>query len=236
MGIEKESGKKEIKRPHIIVCEGVDAEKYLIYFLQPLISADSRYDQFQVIDGGGNEDLHKSIRLLPNLPNFDMIAKTLTIIRDAEANSSGANQSIQQILKKNNFAVPASPCIVASPSPDNRQVAVGYALFPGLCTCEENGTLEDLCWKTLAGDNADALREIADHAITSAQEQFGPLSRPHKNRLHTYLSLTDKFVGLKLGESAMANAYDFSARRLDPLKKLLCSMLDSEISTSPQNP
>lgn len=131
------------------------------------------------------------------------------------------------MLKKNNFAVPDSPCVVATPSPDNIQVWVGYALFPELNSSEKNGTLEDLCLETLAGDSAEVLRKIADHAVTSVNSQLGPLKRQHKNMLHTYLSLTDHFVGMKIGESAKANAYDFSACRLDPLKKLLRSALNS---------
>ncbi|MDR1070204.1 MAG: hypothetical protein LBL37_05430 [Gracilibacteraceae bacterium] len=51
--------------------------------------------------------------------------------------------------------------------------------------------------------------------------ELGAFSREHKNKLYTYLSLTDEYVGLKIGESARAEAFDFAANNLSPLKGLL---------------
>ncbi|GHV29527.1 hypothetical protein FACS1894167_08970 [Synergistales bacterium] len=224
MANEKEKDNK-IVRPHLIVCEGLDAKKYLIYFLQHLIKDDPRYDNFQVMDGKGITDLPLFLKTLPDLPNFNIV-KTLTIIRDSETDSANADKSVRQMLKKCKFTAPDSPCAVAAPSVGNHPVAVGYALFPELNKIEGKGTLEDLCLETLAGEKSEELLKIVHCAIKSVNEQFGALERPHKNELHTYLSLTDKFVGLKLGESANTGAFDFSAREVEPLKNLLCSMLE----------
>jgi hypothetical protein len=68
---------------------------------------------------------------------------------------------------------------------------------------------------------------IVDCAMSHVTEEFGKLRWPHKNRLHTYLSLTDSFVTCKLGEAAGNNAYNFDALELEPLKKLLQAMLDT---------
>jgi len=70
------------------------------------------------------------------------------------------------------------------------------------------------------------LLKIVDDAMTKAEEVGEGLRRPHKNKLHTYFSLTDDFVGLKIGESAKANAFDFSAKEFESLKTLLEEMLN----------
>ena len=212
--------------PHLIVCEGLDAKLFIQYFFQPLIKQNPLFDLFQAIEPGGNEDIKKLIKALPSLPNFNDILKSIIIVRDAENNSKGANQSVQAILRNAGFAAPESPCVVAFPTERMYHVKVGYALFPVFNSTEVNGTLEDLCMQTLANPNKDAILDIADSAVELYQEQFGRFKRPHKNRLHTYLSLSDNFVGLKIGESANANAFDFAAHTYKPLVDLMTAMLE----------
>ena len=218
MGQQKEI---KIKRPHLIMCEGRDAERYLIYFLQPLIIADDRFDKFQVEDVGGINELPRFVKTLPLLPKFSTVLSSLTIIRDAEKNAQGASQSIQRILRDNNFATPIKPCCIASPTKEEHSVKVSYALFPKFALDDENGTLEDLCLNTL-NLTERRIRDIAYNAVT----QMKTLKRPHKNTLHVCLSLTDEFVGLKIGESAKANAFNFAANDLAPLRALLYKMLE----------
>ena len=212
----------KIARPHLIICEGRDAQNYLIFFLKPLIKDDKRYEDFQVLDAGGNDDLPQFIKTLSILSGFSMV-KSVTVVRDSERNSRGASESIQTLLKNNGFAAPSKPCEVVYPSGTKHDVKVGYALFPKFNSDNANGTLEDLCLSTLnpTEDKEGKLLKAADNAV----KQVGELQRPHKNRLHTYLSLTDKFVGLKIGESAKANAFDFSAAQVNPLKILLSQIL-----------
>jgi len=222
---EKEYDK--ISLPHLIVCEGLDAKLFMIYLLQPLIKSNPLFEQFQVIEPGGNDDLRLFIKTLPNLPNFDTV-KSITIVRDAENNSEGSNQSVQTLLKNAGFIVPDAPCVVALPTEDVYSVKVGYALFPKLNSHEVNGTLEDLCLNTLANPDKDIILEIVDNAMKLYQKRFTCFKRPHKNRLHTYLSLSDDFVGMKIGQSAQANAFDFSASMFEPLYIMLSSMLEEQ--------
>ena len=215
----------EIKCPHLIICEGFDACRYMIYFLQALIKDDPRYEDFQVEDGKGINDLPTVIKMLPDLPRFNTV-KSITIIRDSENSPSGASQSIKSAFRNGDFAVPPAPCVVALPMENNHNVRTGYALFPALNSDKATGTLEDLCLNTLADPNRDIKLSIVDDAVQASIEQIGALMRPHKNRLHTYLSLTNAFVGLKIGESAKANAFDFHCDEVKPLKMLLKAMLN----------
>ena len=210
---------------NLIICEGLDAKFYMVWFLRMLIKNDIRYEEFQAMDAGGNNDLPKFIKTLPDWPNFNSV-KSITVVRDSENDPKGASQSVQSIFKNNGFAVPDGPCKVACPSAGQHNVKTGYALFPNFDSDIINGALEDLCLKTLASPNREKILGIADTAVDSYKNQVSNLKRPHKNRLHTYLSLNDDFVGLKLGESATANAFDFLDEQLQPLKDLLHTMLE----------
>ena len=216
---------KTITHPHLIVCEGLDAKLFLIYYLQPLIKYDSRFEEFEVIEPGGNDDIKAFFKLLPGLPEFREIVKSVTVIRDSEKNAQGASQSAQTLFRNNGFAVPSKPCEVALPNGSNHPVKVGYALFPQFDSEVTNGTLEDLCLNTLAHPEKDSIISIVDHAIESSRAYIGGLRRLHKNRLHTFLSLTDSFVGKLIGQCAQANAFDFSAADFEPLKALLSEIL-----------
>ena len=104
-------------------------------------------------------------------------------------------------------------------------IKVGYALFPIFDSDKTSGTLEDLCLCTLFHQASAMSLKVVDDAVTKVEKDGEKLRRPHKNKLHTYLSLTNDFVGLKIGESAKANAFCFSAREFEPLKTLLNEML-----------
>jgi hypothetical protein len=49
--------------------------------------------------------------------------------------------------------------------------------------------------------------------------------RRFKNQLHTCYSATDQFVGMKVGEAAKSNAFDWESPILDPFRKHLLEVL-----------
>jgi hypothetical protein len=216
-----------LDHPHLLLCEGVDAKYFLIWFLRHLIDLsgeNSNYDDFQVDDYGGITELRSYLKLLPSRSGFadsTNTAKSITIIRDAENDASAASKSVSDALRDCNFAVPSEPCNISTPSNEQHKVNVAYTLFPAFNSVSIGGTLEDLCLNTLSHTNKDTLLKIADGAVSSVAVQVRAFSREHKNKLHMYLSLTDEYVGLKIGESAKAKAFDFSASNMAPLKELL---------------
>ncbi|MDR1084677.1 MAG: hypothetical protein LBP22_07395 [Deltaproteobacteria bacterium] len=187
----------KLTAPNLIACEGVDAKYFLIYYLEHLKKIDCMYNNFQVEDFGGNTELSKFIKILPLLPDFNHL-KTLTIVRDSEPNSKKAIQSVQNTLKNCNFAVPDLCCQIMKPSDKNHNVHIGFTLFPSF-TDDCSGSLEDLCLEIVTSSESKSLLKIVDKTIDSVNKVVFRLKRPHKNRLHTYLSLTTDFVGLKIG-------------------------------------
>jgi hypothetical protein len=193
--------------------------------LNTLLKITGRLDKFQAIDAGGNEEFPVFFKMLPKLPNFPIV-KSITIARDSEKNSKNASQSVQSFLRNGSFSVPNAPGKVAHPTESEYKIKVGYFLFPKNDPEDISGTLEDLCLNTLARPDKDKFLQIVDCAIESVKKQIGELKRSHKNRLHTYLSLTDDFVGMKIGEAANANAFNFCSNETKTLEKLLYFMLE----------
>ncbi len=228
---QKENDRPKIseKTPHIILCEGKDEERFLISFLNFCIKNDPRFDLFFVYNFGGTKELKNALQELPKAldmiinttDNFSTIVKSLCIIQDAETDASATCQSICGSLKKFGFAAPAVPC---SPVTDEQarypNIRTGFLLFPGCGAKPENGTLEDLCLRILAKEDAEDILKNVDKAL----EPYIPLKCPHKNRLHTYFSLTNDFVGDKVGEAASKKAFRYDVPEIESLKNFLLRM------------
>lgn len=218
----------QLSHPHMILCEGLDAKLFLIEYKQYLLKSygdGSLYNSFLVDDFGGNEQLSMYLKLLPNRPGFNdntNVVKSIIVIRDSERNAEAAEQSIHSLLSNAGFAVPDSPCEIANPKVGTHNVYVAYVLFPDINSKNSNGTLEDLCLNILnKNDKFDLALKTTTSSISAMETQGCCFARKHKNKLHTYLSLTDDFVGLKIGESAKAKAFDFSESRMEPLRILM---------------
>ena len=50
-----------------------------------------------------------------------------------------------------------------------------------------------------------------------------------KNKFRTYLSLTNEYVGCRIGMAAERNAYDFTSPVLEPLRNLLFNVVEEEV-------
>ena len=196
-----------------LLVEGVDAKFFCIWARKAY-----GFENIQVQDFGGINDLDDFLDMIKVLPNYEKVPAIL-IVRDAETNPEGAIQSIQESLKKNNFVVPAEPYSYLSGKP-----SVEFALLPGNTNSEGKycpGALEDLCMLTV---KTESILKHVDKFLENIQREL-ILTHFHKSRLHSYLAVQDKFVGMKIGEAAKAGAWDWNHPELNKLKK---AMLDVE--------
>jgi hypothetical protein len=97
MSIER----KHIVKSYIILCEGKDAEQFLINYLESNeLAQDPRFsNEIQVFDFGGNSDLGDFLMNLKNMDKFDQVS-SLAIIRDAEKDYDKACHEICAALEK----------------------------------------------------------------------------------------------------------------------------------------
>ena len=201
----------EIKQPHLILCEGEDAKYYLMELLKFFIAQDPVFENYQALNFGGNPDLKNYLNVIRNAEGYDRV-KTIFVIRDAEKDAQGATQSIKDAFLRNNFSCASASNVISKEGTPR----TGFTLFPSCSDKLENGTLEDLCLRTLSKKQSYDTLLKADSLV----KDFC-FKRPHKNLLHTYFSLTDKYVTLKIGEAAKAGAFDLMCPEVESLRYFL---------------
>jgi len=215
----KQSSKTEIKKTKLILVEGTDALYFFIHLLESLA-----IEEIEVRDYRGITELTNYLKNLAKLDGYQSVTSIL-VLRDAEypsaqsteTASESAIKSINNSLQKNNL-IPDNINIEAFKLPlyEYNERKIGVGLFPGLDSNQNlitQGTLEELCLKILGKD-------IVIHKIISGINTFIinylGFKRAHKNKLHAILSFTDKFVGMKIGETAKAKGFDFNSPYLKP--------------------
>lgn len=209
--------RKEIEKKYLLLCEGKDAENFLITYLNSsALSQDQRFsNDIQVLDFGGNENLGNFLMNLKNMENYDLVT-SLAIVRDAEKDYNKACHEICSSLMK---------CGIESSEEgvwfeNNSGLKCGFVLFP---LDNSAGTLEDLCLRILAEkDNKSILGSVEGFLFTMESVYGRCYHRKHKNMLYTYLSSSDKYVTMPLGTASRAGAFDWSSDILLPLKDFLC--------------
>lgn len=213
--------RNRILKDKLIICEGRDEENFLISWLnsENLSSVLAFANDIQVLNFGGNSDLSRQLEKYKKMDGFDNVTH-LMIIRDAEQDVNGAIQSIQRALRANEFQAPEKPCQWIYDIINN--LHIGFLLFP---TCDENpttGTLEDLCLKILSKSDAPMCLEEINIFLKRLETERGKnFSHKFKTQLHAYFSVSDDYVGMKIGEAAGAMAFDWSSSELEPLKNFV---------------
>lgn len=222
-GISETRGKNtEIRKRHLILCEGKDELFFLIAYLNSdhLSKTPGFSEDIQVLDFGGNNDLPEYLAVLKVTSGFDKV-KTLLIVRDAEKDASLAVQQIKKGLRNNGFAAPDGPHRWVRDE-ENNGINIGFLLFPG---CNEDpvaGTLEDLCLSILNQPDAPELLEAVDGFLDRLEGGRGrEFGHRFKTRLHTYLAVSDDYVGMKIGEAARAGAFGWNNEKLMPLREFI---------------
>lgn len=212
----------KIWKEKLILCEGRDEQEFLIGYLNSRALSDvpGFSNDFQVIDFGGNSELVQRLAILKNMSDFEKVT-SLLVIRDAESDASAAVREIQSALEKTCFPVPQGPH-----EWKGETLKTGFVLFP---FCDENardGTLEDLCLSILSDSLAeDTLKEIRLFLDRLENRCHKSLPRRFKTELHTYFSVHDKYVSLKIGEAAAAGAFNWNHKALKPLRDFLQDIL-----------
>ena len=201
-----------------LLAEGKDA---MLFCVNACITYG--FEHIQVQNFGGIKDLNDFLDMIKVLPNYEQIPAIL-IVRDAEMNPEGAIQSIQESLKKNNFVAPTEPYSYLSGKP-----SIEFAILPGNINSYGKycpGALEDLCMLTV---KAEPILKHVEKFLENVQREV-QLTHFHKSRLHSYLAVQNKFVGMKIGEAARAGAWDWNHPELGKLKKAMFDVEKAALS------
>lgn len=220
---EEKSFPRIIRKKHLILCEGKDAWKFLVRYLNsPALQENPFFSEnIEVLDFGGNEELSGKLTALKGIDGYSDVV-SLLVIRDAELDAQKATHQVQNALRANNLDVPAAQGQWTEGIPKTC-----FLLFPAFGTEERPGTLEDLCVTVLEDTEAETPMEEIDTFVEHLeQDREQMFSHRHKTRLHTYFSVNNKFVGMKVGEAADAGAFNWFHSNLKPLKDCLGKMTE----------
>jgi len=204
-----------ISKEKIILAEGDDD----CHFLHNLLSK-MKIDNIQISCIEGIKNLTHHIEAIKRMDEFDNVTSIL-IFRDSEESTESACKSINNTLKKTNIInSDITPFIMSY----QNNLKVGFVLFPGI---DENGqiykcgTLEHLCLRLFKEKHVN---EKVKTYIDDFQLKTKNFSKLHKNELYATFSFTDNFVGLKIGEIAKAEGFDFDSPHLAPFIKMIKEM------------
>jgi len=216
-----------ILKPFLILCEGKDLENFMNRYLESdALAYDSRFsNDIQTFDFKGINDLSAFIGTLVRMDGFDLVRQIL-VLRDAETNVDAAIKSIQNAFCVNEMLVPERPHLWRKES-DSDKPATAFTLLPSCGQDPVPGALEDLCWDILKDKHASKMRKDVLGFIEDIKENYGTIStHEHKSRLHTYFSVNEKYISLKIGEAAKAGAFAWNHEKLNGLKNIMTEGLD----------
>ena len=219
---------KRIVKPYIILCEGLDAQNFMIQYLNSKeLGRDSRFgDSIQVLNFGGISDLSMFLRNMSNMEGYEKVSHIL-VLRDAETDAEKAVRMIKKALNDNCLPIP-NECNQWLKD-DNDEMSVAFTLLPLCSNKPVEGTLEDLCWIILKDENAQEVRQEVQKFVVSIRDKYNTIkSHEHKSRLHTYFSVNESYISLKIGEAATAGAFDWGSEKLLPLKGIIEAGLDEK--------
>ena len=212
--------RNHIEKQYVILCEGIDTVNFLIQYLNSkTLSYDQRFStEIQVFNFGRIDDLETFLRTLKAMENFDSITRLL-IIRDAETTVGRANSMIHNALAKSDLPVPTRSHLWTTEDTD---IQTAYTLMPACCPEPTTGALEDLCWDILKDEHACQMKKDIQEFVSQMTTKYNSIqAHEHKSRLHSYFSVNEKLISLKIGEAAKAGAFDWSSPKLQSLKELL---------------
>jgi hypothetical protein len=204
-----------INKEKLILTEGVDD----CYFLYSLLSK-KKIDNIQVSNFEGVEKLTNHIEAIKRMDGFDNVTSIL-IFRDSEKSTDSACESVNNSLKKAEIINDDITPFTMSYQNDRK---IGLVLFPGfdesgkIYSC---GTLEHLCLRLFKEKSVN--EKVKDY-INDFQLKNEIFKKLHKNELHATFSFTDRFVGLKIGEIAKAEGFDFDSPHLSPFLEMINKM------------
>ncbi|KKL57355.1 hypothetical protein LCGC14_2236250, partial [marine sediment metagenome] len=111
------------------------------------------YQDVQVMNFGGNDELPNFLSDLTNMDKFDEV-NTIVISRDAETDADAAIMSIQDAIQhannKNSANIPIPQESFKYTNNQKSSMKVAFMIFPG--PEHQNGRLEDLCLSTVEND------------------------------------------------------------------------------------
>jgi len=185
---EKVKGRKDIKKPNLVLVEGNDDE----HFFKQMANKTKTPETFQIMQYGSKDELRKYIETLKTTHGYERVA-SIGITRDKD-NDPEPFQSVCDALKAHELPVPEKELCTTRKKPH-----VTVFILPG---GNEEGALEDLCLKSV--EDKPVMRCVDDYMKCIKKETGVLPSNLSKARLHAFLA-SMKEPGKPIGQAVQKN-------------------------------
>ncbi len=206
---------------HLILCEGKDDEGFLSSFLKSDVFSGTELSAVQVMQVQGVNNLRKTVMVLINADGFSDLS-SLLIIRDADDNIRGAQDSVKSIFSAAGLPIPQNEYIWARED----SIKTAFLLMPSCSNQSQAGSLDDLCWKILSNKYGPVIQDEVNTFISSLEtDQKRTFVHRKKALVHTYFSSTEQLIASGIGRAAESGAFDWTSPELVPLRDFIMSMI-----------
>lgn len=202
----------------LLLCERLEIAQFMHAYLRFLFKQGITLPNMQIINYQGFEKLPALAQRLNRLEGSAQVSKVL-FLADADDKQSERQQIFFAVRDAAFFA---------------KVKACHYFFFLGRKPNKrwQRGYLEDALWQALEQETAEYndfynLHNMSEEYLLLVNNNRGRehrLQNYRRHLLYTYFAATEKYVGLRLGEAALAGAFDLHHRVFDSLRECLCAL------------
>ncbi len=202
----------------LLLCERVEIAQFMHAYLHHLFKHGEALPNMQIINFQGMNKLPAFAQRLKQVNKGEQVHTALFLVDAAEDRECKMQQFFA--VRDEGFF-----CDVEN---------FAYFFFPGKKETKrwQQGYLEDALWTALKHETSEYndyynLHNMSAEYLTLVNNNRGRehhLINYSRHLLYTYFAATEKYVGLRLGEAAMAGAFDLDHYIFISLKETLCSL------------
>jgi len=197
---------KELTQPVVVLCEGRDEEALL-----EKLAARAGF-QVQCQECGGSQSFATRLSVVVKAPGFAHV-RALAIVRDAEADSTAAAQSVKAAMRNQGLPVPQESLQLAS---DGR-ISTAYLIVPDGCA---DGMMEDLILRVFRDNPSWSCQTSYFDCLASKGLDLGTDDK--KRRVQAGLAaLPGGHLARNIGEAAQKGLLPLDHDAFDELHRLL---------------
>jgi hypothetical protein len=194
-------------KPKLLIVEGKDDFNFMLRMLDHMGVDDVQIHEIMGVNGLGAK-----LGAIKKAPGFSDVQK-ITLMVDCDADAAAREDAIKAALASVSLVVPLAADVRAAGDP-----SVRYSLIPGGVNI---GCLEHLLMESFAAHPTvpclDAFLQCVNHPAKFGSNDWA------KARVHCLLS-TFSEAGLKIGEAAKANYFDFTHAAFQPLRDVVTDL------------
>ncbi len=202
----------------LLLCERLEIAQFMHAYLRHLFKQGETLPHMQIINYQSLDKLHDVTQRLKLLDSGIKVRKVL-LVADADARY---DERLQQFfaVRDNDFLKNVAEC--------------KHYFFPGRKSNKKwrRGYLEDVLWETLRQETSEYndyynLHNMSAEYLLLVNNNRGrehKLQNYSRHLLYTYFAATEKYVGLRLGEAALAGAFDLQHAAFNSLRESILSL------------